>query len=79
MREIDTDTQCEIIGRKRISPMLLMYSAMNNFIDPMPKLPARKPLYYKISLTKQERKELSYEDQQELKRYKWTLEQIYKR
>jgi hypothetical protein len=81
MREIDPVTQCEIITRKRVSPMLLnimMYSAMSNFIYPMPKLPVRKSLYYEIFLTKQERKGLSYEDQQELKRYKWTLEMMHK-
>lgn len=81
MREVDPDTQCEIIRRKPVSPMLLslmMYAHMDNFINPMPKIPAGKSPWHKTFLTKQERKGLSYEDQQELKRYKWTLEQMYK-
>ena len=82
MREVDPVTQCEIIVRKRfpLPISFLMYASIASsagLID-MPKAPKKEnyPPWYSISLSKSERELLSYEEAQELKRYKWTLKQI---
>lgn len=81
-RTVDPETQCEVIQRRpsRLMSRMLMYMSIANMtglID-MPKKYRKRdvPPWYYVNLTKTERRSLSYEDQQELKRYRWTLKQI---
>jgi hypothetical protein len=82
MRDVDPVTQVEIIRIKKSSilPMMIYYASIAGacgLID-IPKNPktSQYPQWYSISLSKSERKSLTYEEAQELKRYRWTLKNI---
>jgi len=81
MREVDPTTQCERIVKPimpaMMASMMMYYTCvyqMAGLMD-MPKRPKESRLkpWDEINLSKKERKELDYEDKQELKRYYWTL------
>lgn len=84
MRTVDPITQCENVKTSPMVYRMMAYAlpymsiaeAMGMF--KMPRIKGqRRPPWSEVNLSKEERK-LSQEDREELRRYRWTLEMMYK-
>lgn len=84
-RDIDPKTQCEIERHRSSLTASLLIPFINYYprgcdvglFNPPKRLKSNKyPPWYEITLKKSERSSMSYEEQQELKRYIWTLKKI---
>ena len=79
MRVVDPITQCEKTTYNRgLISTLMMFSLFSDIGFPQPKYIKGRPEWYYQSISKEDRK-LPYLDQVEVRRYKWTLKQMYYR